>query len=148
MANETFVFCWPVVAHTVVDAAAGKDAQLPPWPGSVTVIEAVPVLPKPFALLPCTAYWYVPALGNVTLNEAALGNPPLGTIVPAQVNEVAAGLQTALMGAANEGQAAMVRLLIARGADVNARSRVHDNDPRTTAEPRVQWVQAMGPQPN
>ena len=55
--------------------------------------------------------------------------------------------QTALMWAANERQAAMVRLLIARGADVNARSRVHDNDPRVTAEPRVRYDPSGGMTP-
>jgi uncharacterized protein len=55
--------------------------------------------------------------------------------------------QTALMWAANERQGAMVRLLIARGADVNVRSRVHDNDPRVTAEPRVRYDPSGGMTP-
>jgi ankyrin repeat protein len=55
--------------------------------------------------------------------------------------------QTALMWAANERQGAMVRLLISRGADVNVRSRVHDNDPRVTAEPRVRYDPSGGMTP-
>ena len=55
--------------------------------------------------------------------------------------------QTALMWAANGNQGAMTRLLIARGAEVNARSRVHDNDPRVTAEPRVRYDPSGGMTP-
>lgn len=46
--------------------------------------------------------------------------------------------QTALMWAAAQAQPAMTRLLIAHGADVNARSLVNDWERQITAEPRMQ----------
>ncbi len=46
--------------------------------------------------------------------------------------------QTALMWAAAEAQPEMVRLLIAHGAEVDARSRVNDWERQVTAEPRMQ----------
>lgn len=52
--------------------------------------------------------------------------------------------QSALMWAAEQQQPEMVRLLIAKGADVNARSREHDNDVRVTAEPRVRYDPSGG----
>ena len=45
--------------------------------------------------------------------------------------------QTPLMWAAAEGQAAMVKELVARGADVNARSHVNDWERQVTAEARA-----------
>ena len=47
--------------------------------------------------------------------------------------------QSALMWAADQGQAEVVRLLLAHGAKPDARSRVHENDIRVTAEPRVKY---------
>lgn len=52
--------------------------------------------------------------------------------------------QDALMWAADQRQGAMVRLLIAHGADVNRHSRVHDNDIRVSAEPRVKYEPSGG----
>jgi ankyrin repeat protein len=52
--------------------------------------------------------------------------------------------QTALMWAADQGQEAMVRLLVAHGADVNRHSRVHENDIRVSAEPRVKYEPSGG----
>lgn len=52
--------------------------------------------------------------------------------------------QTALMWAADQHQGEMVRLLIAHGANVNRHSRVHDNDIRVSAEPRVKYDPSGG----
>lgn len=52
--------------------------------------------------------------------------------------------QDALMWAADQRQEAMVRLLIAHGAEVNRHSRVHDNDIRVSAEPRVRYEPTGG----
>jgi ankyrin repeat protein len=55
--------------------------------------------------------------------------------------------QSALMWAANARQGEMVRLLIARGADVNAVSRVHVIDIHTSPEPRVKYEPSGGMTP-
>jgi ankyrin repeat protein len=52
--------------------------------------------------------------------------------------------QTALMWAADQRQEAMVRLLVAHGADLNRHSRVHENDIRVSAEPRVKYDPSGG----
>jgi len=52
--------------------------------------------------------------------------------------------QTALMQAATQRQEAMSRLLIKAGANVNTHSRVHDNDIRVSAEPRVRYQPSGG----
>ena len=52
--------------------------------------------------------------------------------------------QDALMLAADQRQGAMTRLLIKAGADVNRHSRVHDNDIRVSAEPRVRYQPTGG----
>ena len=52
--------------------------------------------------------------------------------------------QSALMWAAEQRQPEMVRLLIAKGAAVDARSREHENDVRVTAEPRVRYDPSGG----
>ena len=52
--------------------------------------------------------------------------------------------QSAVMWAADQQQGEMVRLLVARGADVNLHTRVHDNDIRVSAEPRVKYEPSGG----
>ena len=56
-------------------------------------------------------------------------------------------LQSALMWASEQQQPEMVRLLVAKGADVHARSREHENDVRVTAEPRVLYNPTGGMTP-
>jgi ankyrin repeat protein len=52
--------------------------------------------------------------------------------------------QTPLMWAAAQGHAAMVRVLVEAGADVNARSTVVTWERQRTAEPREKWLPAGG----
>ena len=52
--------------------------------------------------------------------------------------------QTALMWAAAQGHPAMIRELVAHGADVNARSNVEEWERQETAEPRDKWLPPGG----
>jgi ankyrin repeat protein len=54
------------------------------------------------------------------------------------------GGQTALMWAAAQKHPEMIRLLIAHGAEVDARAKVHDWQRRVTAEPRIKIMQTGG----
>jgi ankyrin repeat protein len=54
------------------------------------------------------------------------------------------GGQTALMWAAAQKHPEMIRLLIAHGAEVDARGKVHDWQRRVTAEPRIKIMQTGG----
>ena len=55
--------------------------------------------------------------------------------------------ETALMWAAAERHPEMMRLLIARGADVNAHSKANQWERQTTAEPREKWLPLGGMTP-
>jgi ankyrin repeat protein len=63
----------------------------------------------------------------------------------ARVNATEAfGGQTALMWAAAQRHPEMIRLLVASGAAVDARGKVHDWERRVTAEPRIKIMQTGG----